>query len=120
MNKHKRCSTFLPLLLCLLLLIGCAGKPSVEGVETVSAEEIREMIREARESALAEESKLAAAESTKEISSADEVYWTDSGQVWHIDPACASLKRAQNIRAGSVTEAENAGKSRICTYCQGE
>lgn len=106
--------------ICLLLLVGCTDAPPVGGVETVSAEEIREMIREARESALAEESRLAAADSTEEISPSDKVYWTDGGQVWHTDPACASLKRAQDIRAGSVTEAENAGKSRICSYCQGK
>ena len=120
MNKRKFRSAFPLIVICLLLLIGCAAKPPTEGLETVSAEQIREMIREARESALAEESKLAAAETTKEFSSDSAVYWTDGGQVWHTDPTCASLKRAQNIRTGSVAEAENEGKSRICSYCEGK
>ncbi|MBE6575935.1 MAG: hypothetical protein E7654_06680 [Ruminococcaceae bacterium] len=120
MTKRKFHPVFPLMAVCLLLLIGCAEKPPVEGVETVSAEQIREMIREAWESALAEESKLAAAESTEAVSSDTAVYWTDGGQVWHTDPACASLKRASTVRTGSIAEAEKAGKSRLCSYCQGK
>lgn len=116
MSKVRK---ILSLLLMILLLgtVGCAAKPPIEGIEPISEEEIRERIRQAEESALAAETE----ETTNtETSSHTTVYWTDSGQVWHTDPACASLKRAKAVRTGTVEEALDAGKSRICSYCESE
>lgn len=115
MNIRKQLITVFLIALLVLSAAGCAGKPPVDGAETVSAEQIREMIRQARESALAAETEEAP--DTKD-SPDTPVYWTDGGQVWHTDPACASLKRAKSVRTGTVEEAKNAGKSRICSYCE--
>lgn len=106
------------LLLMMLLVFGtagCAPKPQIEGTAPVSAEEIREMIRQARESALAAETEEAP---ETENSLDTPVYWTEGGQVWHTDPSCASLKRAKSVRTGTVEEAQKAGKSRLCSYCE--
>lgn len=117
MARMRSLSLFF-LLFLLLSAAGCAANPPVEGVETVSADQIREMIREARESALAVETKeTSPTETADELAADTQVYWTDSGQVWHTDRTCSSLKQAKSVRTGTVAEAEYAGKNRPCSYC---
>lgn len=45
------------------------------------------------------------------------VYWTEGGSVWHVSKECSSLKNSKNIISGSVEEAQNAGKERVCSRC---
>lgn len=44
-------------------------------------------------------------------------YYTQSGETWHFDRWCASLKNSKNVIAGTVGEALGAGKSRPCSRC---
>jgi hypothetical protein len=45
------------------------------------------------------------------------VYWTEGGSVWHTDDRCGHLKRAKEILTGTVKEAIEAGKDKVCSSC---
>ncbi len=45
------------------------------------------------------------------------VYWTKSGSVWHTNPECHHLKKSTNIQSGTVEEAKEAKKERLCSTC---
>ncbi len=45
------------------------------------------------------------------------VYWTEGGSVWHASSACSYLKNSQNVISGTLEEAINAGKERLCSAC---
>jgi hypothetical protein len=47
----------------------------------------------------------------------DEVYWTESGGVWHLYRDCGHLKNSQNVLSGTVADAEEAGKDHVCSSC---
>lgn len=42
------------------------------------------------------------------------VYWTDSGDVYHIDRNCQHIRNRTNVRSGTVAES---GKGRVCKTC---
>ncbi|MBP3376052.1 MAG: hypothetical protein J6L83_04755 [Clostridia bacterium] len=45
------------------------------------------------------------------------VYWTKNGSVWHIDEECYRLNNSKEILSGSVEEAKESGKERVCSSC---
>ncbi len=45
-------------------------------------------------------------------------FWVESGEVYHINSNCQSLRRSKNILSGSEADALAAGKERICGHCQ--
>ena len=45
------------------------------------------------------------------------VYWSEHGKVWHTDKACGYLKNSNVIHSGTVEEAKNSGKERVCSGC---
>ena len=45
------------------------------------------------------------------------VYWVKNGEVWHVRASCASLSRSKNILSGTIEEALDAGKPRVCKRC---
>lgn len=45
------------------------------------------------------------------------VFWTESGTVWHLFKNCGYLKESKNILSGSVKEALEEGKEKVCTNC---
>lgn len=45
------------------------------------------------------------------------VYWTKSGSVWHVTDQCHHLKKSKNIQSGSVEEAMESGKEKVCSSC---
>ncbi len=45
------------------------------------------------------------------------VYWTKSGEVWHVSANCSSLSRSKNIHSGDIPAAEASGKTRACKRC---
>lgn len=45
------------------------------------------------------------------------VYWTKNGSVWHIDGECYRLNKSKEILSGSVEEAKESGKERVCSSC---
>ena len=44
------------------------------------------------------------------------VYWTESGETWHTNPKCYHIKN-KDVFSGSVEEAIEAGKERLCKTC---
>ena len=45
------------------------------------------------------------------------VYWVKNGEVWHISEKCPSLSRSKSILSGTVTAAQENGKTRVCKRC---
>ena len=45
------------------------------------------------------------------------VYWTKSGSVWHTSADCYHLRKSTEILSGTVTEAQEAGKLKLCSNC---
>ena len=48
----------------------------------------------------------------------DVVYWTESGKVWHTHRDCGRLKQSTEILSGSVDDAIEEGKTKLCSYCE--
>ena len=46
------------------------------------------------------------------------VYWAKGGSVWHTHRDCGSLKKSKEIFSGSVEEAKEEGKTKLCSYCE--
>lgn len=60
---------------------------------------------------------VAAPAITSEISALPQgqiVYWTDSGDVYHIDRNCQHIRNRTNVHSGTVAES---GKDRVCKTC---
>ena len=55
-----------------------------------------------------------AAESTYDNST---VYWTEKGSVWHLYKDCGYLSKSKEIKSGSVENAVEAGKDKLCSSC---
>ncbi len=49
----------------------------------------------------------------------DIVYWVSGGEVWHIKRDCPSLSRSKDILSGTMNDALQEGKSRVCKRCSG-
>lgn len=47
----------------------------------------------------------------------ENVYWTAGGSVYHIYEDCQHLNRTEELVLGTATEAEAAGKERLCKTC---
>lgn len=45
------------------------------------------------------------------------VYWTEGGSVWHLTPQCSRLSKSKEIISGTVSEAKEAKKERVCSFC---
>lgn len=52
-----------------------------------------------------------------EVEQPSEVYWTSGGSVWHLYEDCGHLKRGKDIISGTVQEAIDAGKEKVCSSC---
>ena len=46
-----------------------------------------------------------------------DVYWTQFGSVYHIDPDCQHLNRSSELFQGAVATAIGEGKTRLCKTC---
>lgn len=112
LKKCWQISKVFAAILVSLILASCADMPAVSYIgETVSIEELEGMTfgNETRENN--------AKEVSQEQHYSDTVYWTDSGEVWHIDKECSSLKKAREIFSGTESEAIAHNKKRICQKC---
>ena len=47
-----------------------------------------------------------------------DVYWTQFGHVFHLNPDECSYIKDRDYYVGAVDEAMSSGKTRICTYCE--
>ena len=45
------------------------------------------------------------------------VFWTAGGKVYHTDRGCYHLAKSTNVLSGSVADAEQAGKTGLCSAC---
>lgn len=45
------------------------------------------------------------------------VYWTEKGEVWHTSANCRYIKNSEVI-SGTVNEAIESGKERLCSVCE--
>ena len=45
------------------------------------------------------------------------VYWTKGGSVYHSHEDCSHLSRSTNVLSGTIEEANEAGKLRLCATC---
>ncbi len=54
---------------------------------------------------------------TPTISNKETVYWTSSGSVWHISSECRYIRKSTNIINGSIEDAKEAGKTKVCSSC---
>lgn len=45
------------------------------------------------------------------------VYWTAGGKVYHTDRGCYHLAKSTNVLSGSIADAEQAGKTGLCSAC---
>ena len=45
------------------------------------------------------------------------VYWTKKGSVWHRFRNCSYLSKSKEIESGSVEDAIEAGKEKLCSSC---
>lgn len=50
---------------------------------------------------------------------AEAVYWTAGGSVWHVTRECSALAKSQAVQSGNVSDAQSAGKARVCKRCGG-
>lgn len=44
-------------------------------------------------------------------------FWTENGSVWHTYRDCYHIKKSKNILSGTVEEAQENGKSHVCSSC---
>ena len=90
-----------------LFTCGCHHAGSIdEAVSTISREELTEM---------AEAFSMHTGSLDKLPES--EAYWTDGGTVYHTNRDCGHLSRAKVVTSGTIEEALNAGKAKICSTC---
>ena len=45
------------------------------------------------------------------------MYWTAFGKKYHIDEDCQALANSNTLYAGSVTDAIEANRTALCTFC---
>lgn len=45
------------------------------------------------------------------------VHWTAGGSVYHLDADCRHLRRSKEILHGTMDEATDAGKEKVCSAC---
>ena len=50
----------------------------------------------------------------------DTVYWAPYGRVYHTNEYCHTLNRSETLYEGTVEEAIDNGRSRLCSYCANE
>ena len=105
-----RRSAFCIMIICTALLTACTPTDDFEAGRPVDREELASLSAELFTEG--DESTVADGFSTRET-----VYWTEGGSVYHRDPDCYHLKRAENVVSGSVKNAWKHGKERVCSAC---
>ena len=47
-----------------------------------------------------------------------DVFWTSGGTRWHTDNECYHIANSETVYHGTIEEAQNAGKSGLCSVCE--
>ena len=63
------------------------------------------------------ETETEAVTETETVSEDELVYWVEGGKVWHLSTDCRYLKDKENIQCGTVEEAMEAKKTKLCSSC---
>ncbi len=116
MLPSVRCLCRLPALLLSIGILLCACSPTdrFSAGHPISKEELASLSAELfTASADPTTDRYAEAESYP----AGAVHWTDGGTVYHLDPACYHLRRADTVHHGTRTDAEAVGKQKVCSAC---
>lgn len=69
------------------------------------------------ETTLTTETNVVESSTETNISNYETVYWTKSGTVWHLFKDCGHLKNSKTVISGSLEEAINEGKEKVCSSC---
>ena len=96
-------------IVCCLILPACTAKSDDSKYTGVRANEevvssIRQEIKDKENSLLANE---------------NDVFWTESGKLWHSDHNCSYLANSKTILHGTIEEAKLEGKEKGCERCTG-
>lgn len=51
------------------------------------------------------------------LANKDDVFWTESGKIWHLSHDCSYLANSKVILHGTVEEAKFEGKEKACDKC---
>ena len=104
--KYFRYLSLLCALIC-LFTCGCRNMGSEEeSLSTVSPEELTEIAEDISEHT----------GDLDELPDA-EAYWTEGGSVYHTNRDCGHLARAKTVTSGTIEEALDAGKAKVCSTC---
>ncbi len=107
-------------LVLFLMFISCSSRESFDAGHPITPEELASI----SEAVFATEKPDPAdtAEPIETLPDADTypigtVHWTESGSVYHTEPNCYHLKRADIVYHGGREAASKSGKARICSSC---
>ena len=106
-------------LCCIVWLCACGEDKSTvmyNGRE-LSDSEIQSMLYRETEQETKPAATLTAYDGKMETPSADSVYWTAGGSVFHFEPSCRHLS-GKKVYYGTVENAVSENKKRACTACQ--
>ena len=103
---RRRLITSILLLTAVLLLPSCARAGDFDAGSPLSSEELGSVSE--------------ALFGGTEASAPAVVYWTEDSEIYHLDPDCHYLRRAERVRYSSLPNALRHGKTTACASCGGE
>ena len=104
----RRLILLLIAVITVLALTACSPSHDFEGGHPISREDLESMSEALFDTE---------APTEDETSPPGIVYWTDSGSVYHRDPNCRHLTKAEKVKSGYIGNAEMYGKDRPCSVC---
>lgn len=93
--------------LALFVFTSCAKEDDFDAGKTLSGGELKEL----QEKLLEEKNR------PQELPDDAECYFSATGSVYHKDKNCSYLKKAKEVLAGTIEEAQAAGALRPCSRC---
>ena len=119
MNMTMRTISCLLLLLFLLCSCGNAEIGIQHNGRELTESEIEALLKKETETSEMREGLIAFREGEK-APTAESVFWTESGSVFHFDSLCHHLSKAKDIYYGTAEDAVTLGKERACTACENQ
>jgi hypothetical protein len=98
---------------CACSLLSCRNKTHFSAGEALSETQVRALRDSLWEQATNGEA------SAPINTQGEKIYYyvAGNGTVYHSDPLCSHLKKSQNVQKGSLQQATEAGKERLCATC---
>ncbi len=108
----------LPVLaLILFLLPSCAVSDGFRGGSPITAEGLESVSEAVFATEEPETEPVIETVAEAESYAPDIVHWTAGGTVYHLDPGCYHLARAETVYHGRREAAGLAGKEKACSHC---